>query len=116
MTSPFFFQVNKYPLMVIPDVQFHLDGTTSLTFIYSIYADCAQGDPNQRLKKDVASRSDKRHDPDYFGYVIFHKNDTLFTYVADGENHLRATDVEELINMISRVRNQPDVWEKFWNN
>lgn len=116
MCSPFFFQVNKYPLMVIPDVQFHLDGTASLTFIYNIYLDCGMGNPGQRIKKDLALKSDKQSDPDYFGYVVFHKNETIFTYVPDGENRLREPEVEQLIDMVSQVRNQPDLWQKFRNN
>ena len=113
--SPFFFQIHKLPLMIIPDVQVSLNGHAILTYTYNIYLDADKGNPQQRLKKDLALSQDKLRDPDYFGQITFHKDDEIFKYVCDGENELSAPQAKELIDKISQVRNNPDLWEQFRN-
>jgi hypothetical protein len=102
--------------MIIPDVQLNLNGHAVIAFTYNIYLDCGKGDPTQRLEKDLATKDDKLEDPDYFGYIIFHKADSIFTYVSDGENRLSEIEVEQLIDKIIHVRNRPDLWQKFNDN
>jgi hypothetical protein len=59
------------------------------------------------LSKDLPSKAD---DPDYYGKIIFEKPGQFFTY-EEGNRSLSRSEVEELIEYISHVRDNPGLWK-----
>ena len=114
MTPLFFTLENRLPLMVIPDTQAHLDGHTILTYTYSIFLDIGHGNPGMSRSKESGLHLEKNKDPDYFGYLTFEKPGTLFSYTADGQREFTTEEVNELIEQISHIRDNPENW-KFTN-
>jgi len=95
--------------MVIPDSQAHLDGHTILTYTYSIFKNTTGGD-DEFLEKESVLHIEKKHDPDYLGYITFEQPGKLFTYTADGSEDLASDEVEEIIELISHYRDTPKLW------
>ena len=111
MTPLFFTLKNRLPLMVIPDTQAHLDGHTILTYTYSVFLDIGHGEPILSRSKEPTLHLEKNNDPDYYGYLTFEKPGQLFTYTANGQRELSAEEVNELIEHLSDVRDNPASWK-----
>ncbi|WP_259065930.1 hypothetical protein HDF24_03410 [Mucilaginibacter sp. X4EP1] len=108
--KPIYFSIGKnFPIMVIPDSQAHLDGHTVLTYTYSIFKN-ATGSENEFLQKENTLHTEKKHDPDYMGFITFEQPGKLFTYTADGGEDLASDEVEEIIEVISHYRDTPKLW------
>lgn len=101
----------KLPIMIIPDSQAHLDGHIVLTYTYSIYKDGGNKTKAHAQEKDAHLHLKQNNDPDYMGYITFEQPGHLFTYTSDGAEELNATEVEELIEIISHYRDTPGMWE-----
>ena len=109
--APLFFTLDKHlPLMVIPDTQAHLDGHAVITYTYSIFNDKGGGNPALSLLKESTLHLDHINDPDYYGYITFVEPGKLFTYTADGKRELNDNEVNELIELLSHVRDNPKLW------
>ena len=109
--KPLFFTLDQdLPVMIIPDTQAHLDGHEIITHTYSIYLDVDNGDPRQSLTKETLLHVTNHTDPDYFGFLTFEKPGKLFTYTANGQRELDDLQVNELIEKISTLRDDPSTW------
>jgi hypothetical protein len=110
--APLFFTLgNRMHLMIIPDTEAHLDGHSIITHTYSIFKDVADGDPNQGKRKESFLHLDRIDDPDYLGYITFEKPGHLFSYTHNGDQHLDRDEVEELIEHLNHVRDNPSTWQ-----
>jgi hypothetical protein len=110
--SPLFFTLgNRLDLMIIPDTEAHLDGHTILTHTYSIFKDVANGNPNQSKNKENFLHLDRIKDPDYLGYITFEKPGHLFSYTHNGVHQLNRDEVEELIEHLTNIRDNPSTWK-----
>ena len=97
--------------MIIPDTEAHLDGHTILTYTYSIFLDKKEEDIRQAIGKENALHLSKHTDPDYFGYISFEKPGALFSYTPDGKRNLTRTELEEIIERLTYIRNHPSLWQ-----
>jgi hypothetical protein len=111
MTPLFFTLGNRLHLMIIPDTEAHLDGHTIITHTYSIFKDVAGGNPIQSKSKENFLHLDRINDPDYYGYITFEKPGKLFNYTHNGERNLSGDEVEEVIEQLSHIRDNPSSWK-----
>lgn len=109
--KPLFFTLgNRKRLMVIPDTEAHLDGHSIITFSYSIFLDNGQKAPLQSRSKESALHLGVNNDPNYCGHITFEKPGHLFQYIADGQHELESDEVQEIIEDLSHVRDNPSLW------
>ena len=115
--NPLFFQLEQgYPLMVIPDTAAHLDGHTIITHTYSIFLNIGAGNPLISRSKESTLHLERINDPEYFGYITFELPGKLFTYTADGQRELNNDEVQEVIEHLSNIRDNPALWNQMKNN
>ena len=107
---------NGLPLMVIPDTTAHLNGHTILTFTYSIFRDIGAGNPLLGRSKESTLHLERIDDPEYFGFITFEHPGKLFTYTADGKLELDSRQVQELIEHLSDIRDNPASWNQLQDN
>jgi len=101
MGSLFFTLGNLLQLMVIRDLEAHLDGQSILTETFSIFGDMALRDPRQGKSKENTLHLERIDDPEYYGFITFQKPGELFTYTADGKKRLSEDKVAQLIDQIA---------------
>ena len=99
--------------MIIPDTQAHLDGHTIITHTYSVFKDMGTGNPLFARSKENTLHLEEIKDPNYFGYITFEMPDKLFSYTADGSLELNTDEVEQVIEFLSDVRSNPELWRHF---
>ncbi|MDB5144633.1 MAG: hypothetical protein JWQ66_3346 [Mucilaginibacter sp.] len=109
MKPLFFTLTSNLHLKVIPDTQVHLNGHLVISYNYNVFIDGAKDDPSLALHEKL--HADKTLDPDYLGTVTFEKPGHLFTYTSGGRQELTPEEVEELIEHISHIRDNPDLWD-----
>jgi hypothetical protein len=110
--KPIFFTLGeRLPLMIIPDTQAHLNGHTIITHTYSIYLDIDNGNPEQALTKETTLHLERIKDPDYYGYITFEQTGQIFTYTPDGQKNLNDDQIEQIIENVSHVRDNPSIWQ-----
>lgn len=102
---------NRKKLLVLPDTIAHLDGHAILTFTYSIFLDDGFNTPQQNRKRENTLHLDSNSDPNYLGFITFEKPGHVFTYTADGERELGVDEVEEIIENLSHLRDNPSLWQ-----
>src|SRR6185437_13555665 len=111
--KPLFFTLgNRKKIMVIPDTMAHIDGHPILTYTYSLFLDNGLNSPLQARTKETVLHLEKINDPNYLGYITFEKPGQLFNYTPDSDNLLNSDEVQELIENLSEVRDDPSMWEK----
>jgi len=109
--KPLYFTVaQNLKLMIIPDTQAHLDGHTIITHTYSVFRDTGSGNPLLARSKESTLHLERIDDPAYYGFITFEKPGALFTYTADGQQDLQPEEVNELIEHLSNVRDNPPLW------
>jgi hypothetical protein len=101
---------NGKKLMVIPDTVAHLNGHAILTLTYSIFADDGDHTPQKNRSRENTLHLDRIDDPSYYGFITFEKPGQLFTYNGDGELELTVDEVEEIIESLSRIRDNSALW------
>jgi hypothetical protein len=102
-----FTTINNTSLVIIPDTQAHVDGHPVLSFTYSLYRD----GPGQKMERKYAElHLEKHHDPNYLGFITFELPGKLFTYTPYGQQPLDRSEVEEVIEHVSHVRDNPALW------
>jgi len=110
--KPIFLTIdNGLRLMIIPDTQAHLDGHAIITYTYSIFFNNGLKEPQLSRSKESTLHLEKNTDPDYYGYITFEKPGHLFSYTADGQRDLRAEEVNEVIEKLSHLRDNPGLWK-----
>ncbi|WP_147425628.1 hypothetical protein [Mucilaginibacter gracilis] len=102
--------------MVIPDTQAHLDGHSIITYTYSIFLDIDAGNPMVSRSKESTLHLEDIKDPNYYGYITFERPDSIFGYTPDGEQQLTRNEVEEVIEHLSDIRDNPALWNGFGYN
>jgi len=116
--KPLFFTLgNRKKIMIIPDTMAHMDGHPILTYTYSIFLDTGFNSPLQARSKESVLHLEKIDDPNYLGHITFEKPGQLFNYTADTDNPLNSDEIQEIIENLTEVRDDPSMWEKFdgWN-
>ena len=112
--NPLFFKLKDHlPLMVIPDTQAHLDGHAIITLTYSIFFDADDADPAFIESKENNLHLENNNDPDYYGNLTFEKPGQLFTYTSGRQRNLSSEQVNELIEHLSHIRDNPANWKNF---
>jgi hypothetical protein len=110
--QPLFFTVGTdLPLMIIPDSQAHVDGHPVLTYTYSVYKNEKTYTNASLVNIEKELHLTKHTNPDYMGYITFEQPGKLFTYTADGKQDLESEEVQEIIEMISHYRDNPQLWQ-----
>jgi hypothetical protein len=113
--KPLFFTLKSHRhLMAIPDTEAHLNGHPVISYTYSLFIDRAKGDVKQSFSKEDILHMDKITDPDYLGFVAFEQPANVFSYTA-GEHTLSVTEVEEVIEYLTFIRGNPDLWNPLGN-
>lgn len=110
MKTLYFTLTDGLRLIVIPDTQAHLDGHTIITYTYSIFLNTDAGNPLLARSKESALHLERITDPNYYGYLTFEKPGSIFTYTVDGTLELSSEQVNELIEYLSDVRDNPALW------
>lgn len=111
--SPFFFTINSdMPVMVIPDTQAHMDGHPVVTYSYTLYRSQPGESEFKMSSVDKLLSPDKVKRTDYLGTLYFEQPYKSFSYTADGLNELDIDDVQQIIDMITAYRMNPEVWPK----
>jgi hypothetical protein len=109
--TPLFMTLEKgLKLMAIPDTTVHLDGHSILTYTYSIFKDTGNGNPLLERSKESTLHLECIQDPNYYGYITFEKPDKLFNYTPDGKKRLNGAEVEEVIEQLTSIRDNPAHW------
>jgi hypothetical protein len=57
--------------------------------------------------KESTLHLEKIEDPEYYGYIFFEQPGKLFTYTPDGPRELDSDQVQELIEHLSDIRDNP---------
>jgi hypothetical protein len=96
--------------MAIPDTQAHLDGHIVITYTYSIFLDIDAGNPLIGRSKESTLHLEDIEDPNYYGYITFERPGSIFSYTPDGKQHLTRAEVEEVIEHLSDIRDNPSLW------
>jgi len=107
MRPIFFTLTSKLRLMVIPDTEAHLDGHPVISYTYSLFID--RDHEEQVLDKESTLHLDKITDPDYLGFVAFEQPANVFSYTA-GQHELSIPEVEEVIELLTKFRDNPSFW------
>jgi hypothetical protein len=110
MKTLYFTLENGLRVMVIPDTQAHLDGHTIITHTYSVFLNIDAGNPLIARSRESTLHLERINDPNYYGYITFEIPGALFTYTADGNMELSAEVVNELIEHLSDIRDNPALW------
>jgi hypothetical protein len=110
--TPLYFTVgNSLQVMVLANVDGHVDGHPVLTYTYNIYRNRDFEDAGMVRQREKELLLDKKTDPNYMGYLTFEDPGKLFTYTADGREELSSDEVTEIIENISHYRDHPGLWQ-----
>ena len=101
---------NQLKVLIIPDTQAHLNGHTIITHTYSLFKNIDAGNPLIARSKESTLHLEHIEDPNYYGYLTFELPGSLFTYTADGQRELASDQINELIELLSDVRDNPSLW------
>ena len=96
--------------MILPDTQAHLNGHAVITYTYNLFLD--DSEENAAL---MENRQSKLHlesidDPNYFGLITFELPDKLFNYTSGIVNKLSGAEIEQVIEFLTDIRNNPNLW------
>lgn len=109
--KPIYFKISPaLDLMIIPDTLAHLDGHAVITHTYSIFKNTETGNPFIARSKESSLHLEAIHDPNYYGYLTFELPDKIFTYTHGAHLELEKTDIEQIIEFLSDVRANPNLW------
>lgn len=107
---PLYFTIgNHKKLLIIPDTIAHLDGHAILTFTYSIFKDDGHNSVHKDRRREDTLHLAEIEDPNYYGFITFEKPDHIFSY-NPGQRRLNNSEVEEIIEYLSHVRDNPSLW------
>jgi hypothetical protein len=109
--KPIFFTLDNHRhIMAIPDTEAHMNGHPVISYTYSLFIDEDKGDPKQAEAKESTLHLETIEDPDYLGLVAFEKPANVFSYTA-GKHELTIKEVEEVIEHLTLIRENPHLWE-----
>ncbi|RFZ91283.1 hypothetical protein D0C36_20345 [Mucilaginibacter conchicola] len=97
--------------MILPDTLAHRNGHKVIKRSYNIYTHLGVANPEliEQKKKEglLAAAPDN---PDYLGVLKLDLPDKLFSY-SSPQNGLYAEEVNELIELLSGIREDPSKWQ-----
>lgn len=106
MTPLFLTLENNRNLKIVPETRVFMDGHPILSYKYSIFQD-----GQKTIAGNEVLKYSKATDPDYLGVITFEDPGHVFTYSAGDGRTLNPDEVEELIEQISHIRDNPDLWK-----
>ncbi|PTR01381.1 hypothetical protein C8P68_101615 [Mucilaginibacter yixingensis] len=95
---------------VIPDTSVYHDGHPIISYSYSVFMDGKSKLPSVASPHAPGIPHDFITHPDYMGFIAFEEPGKLFMYAGYGERHLTAEESEELIEFLSHIRDNPNLW------
>jgi hypothetical protein len=109
--QPIYLEIaDKQPVMVIPESDGHMDGHPVLTYSYMLYKDDIASKALRNVNTDELLSPERIKNPNYAGRLIFEQPGRLFSYEADGPNHLSPGEVEQIIEELTHYRENPTLW------
>jgi hypothetical protein len=106
-----FLKLDNLSLVIIPDTQAHLNGHAVITYTYSLFTDNGENNPALMQSRESKLHLDCSKDPDYYGTITFELPDKLFNYTPGRLKKLDNDQVEQAIEFLSDVRNNPNLWK-----
>ena len=100
-------------LVIVPEVQVLLDGHPVLSLNYNIFANEADGEKQGFL--NIAERIPLKTDTNYLGFITFEQPGKMYSYTSENDEPLSRSEVEETIDMITHIRDNPDLWKSSIN-
>jgi hypothetical protein len=110
MKPIFFTLASNRHVMVIPDTEAHMNGHPLITYTYSLFIDQDKESPGQALGKESTLHLEKIEDPNYLGFVAFEKPANVFSYTR-GKQELTIKEIEEVIEHLTLIRDNPPLWQ-----
>jgi hypothetical protein len=107
-----YLKIQNIPLLIIPDTQAHMNGHSIITFTYSIFNDTGEGNPLYAPSKENTLHMEDIDDPNYYGYITFEQPGRSFSYTAGSYLELNGSQVEEIIEYLSQIRDNPSNWQQ----
>lgn len=112
---PIFFTLeSNLHLMAIPDTDAHFNGHPVISYTYSLFIDRAKSAPSQALAKEDTLHLEKINDPNYLGFIAFETPANVFSYTS-GQLVLTSNEVEEVIEHLTLIRENPVLWKSMDN-
>ncbi|MEO3407331.1 hypothetical protein AAFN85_25660 [Mucilaginibacter sp. CAU 1740] len=109
---PIYFTLSpQLSLIIIPDTQAHLDGHTIITRTYHIHK------KDESLSREFYRNLEilginHNDEPSYMGYLTFDVPGRIYSYTRDGDLTLSSDEIEELIEQLNEVRENPGMWPR----
>lgn len=96
-------------LIIIPDTQAHLDGHTIITRTYHIHK------KDEALSREFYTNLERlginhNDEPSYMGYLTFDVPGRVYSYTSDGDLSLSTSEIEQLIEFLNELRENPPMW------
>lgn len=96
-------------VIIVPQVTFEQDGHPILCHRYDIFKANGQRSPEHLQQKLALSRAGKTDDIDYLGELTFEIPGKLISYSFQEES-LATEDAHEIIDIITKIRQDPSLW------
>lgn len=96
--------------MAIPDTEAHFNGHPVISYTYSLFVDEAKSNPSQALAKESTLHLEKINDPNYLGFIAFETPANVFSYTS-GQQALTPEQIDEIIEHLTLIRDNPALWK-----
>jgi len=112
--KPIYFKLDSgRALVVVPEIQVILDGHPVLSLNYNVFAN--EDNVDQHGFLSTTEQSPQKTDVNYLGFITFEQPGKMYSYTSENDNPLSRSEVEETIELISHVRDNPDLWKNSLN-
>ncbi|WCT13422.1 hypothetical protein [Mucilaginibacter jinjuensis] len=109
--QPIYLTIGLHPLMIIPDIQAHLNGHAAITHTYHIYRQSGLAPKHEIFENEEMHGLDENDHPDYIGHLVFEIPEKLFNYFPKGIHPPDGGEVTELVEQLSHYRDNPGLWQ-----
>jgi len=110
MTPLFLTLESSRNLKIVPETRVFMDGHPILSYNYSIFQD-----GHKSRSEEDALKYSKAADPDYLGVITFENPGHIYTYTAGDGRTLHPDEVEDVIEQINQIRDNPELWRSIDN-
>jgi len=108
--KPIYFTLdNGRALIIVPETQIVFDGHPILSLNYNVFANEADGDHHGFL--NTTEKVPHKTDVNYLGFITFEQPGKMYSYTSESDYPLSRSEVEETIELISHLRDNPDLWK-----
>lgn len=109
--KPIYFTLrNGRALIAVPETQVILDGHPVLSLNYNIFVNESNGKSNAFVNSKSENLPEKK-DPNYIGFITFEEPGKMYSYTAETDRVLNRSEVEEAIEFITHIRDNPKLWQ-----